>query len=228
MWERMAAEVASLRDDTELIAVDFPGFGKSPRQEGWRMVDFAKQLHEEVISKVDRAIVCGLSMGGYAALEYYRQFPGKVQALVLSNTKAAEDTVAAKRAREIFAKDAIARGSDAAIERLYSGFVTEQTEPNLALQIREWMAAANGEAIADALRAMAARRDSTDLLALMTIPTLVISSMADTVMPAGDMREMTMTMPDATYHTIDGAAHLSAVERTREWAETLSSFLDRL
>jgi 3-oxoadipate enol-lactonase len=228
MWERMSAHIVTLRDDAELLAVDFPGFGGSPRQEGWRMLELAAQLHEEVIGKLGRAVVCGLSMGGYAALEYYRQFPNFVQGLVLSNTKAAEDTEAAKRAREIFAKDALARGADAAIDRLYNGFITAETEPNVAVQIREWMSAASGEAIADALRAMAARQDSTDLLPLMVQPSLVISSSADTVMPAQDMREMTMKMRDATYLNIDVAAHLSAVERPREWAEALSSFLDRI
>ena len=227
MWERMSAEFATLRDDAELIAIDFPGFGKSQRQEGWRMTDIAKQLHDEVVRKFDRAVICGLSMGGYAALEYYRQYPSTVQALVLSNTKAVEDTEAAKRAREIFAKDALVRGADAAIERLYPGFVTERTDPQIAEQIREWMAATNAEAIADALRAMAARRDSTDLLRLMTIPSLVISSSEDTVMPADGMRDMAVAMQDS-YINIDAAAHLSAVEGPKEWAKALSAFLDRI
>jgi 3-oxoadipate enol-lactonase len=231
MWEPMATAFADLRDDAELIAIDLPGFGASPREAGWTMQDLAQELNDWRISNLSpssKIVVCGLSMGGYAALEYYRQFPGSVRGLVLSNTRAAADTEAAKRAREIFAKDALDRGADAAIERLYGGFVRENTEPDTAVQIREWMTPASGEAIADALRAMAARQDSTDLLPLMIAPSLVIASDGDTVIPAAEMREMAMAMRDSTYVNMEGAAHLTAVERPREWAEALASFLERL
>lgn len=231
MWEPMAAEFADLRDDAQLIAIDLPGFGASARQEGWTMPELAEQINDwraASLSAAAKIVVCGLSMGGYAALEYYRQFPGSVRALVLSNTRAAADTEVAKRAREIFANDALRRGADAAIERLYAGFVTEQTEPETAVQIREWMSEARGESIADALRAMASRADSSDLLPLMIRPSLVISSELDSVIPAEEMREMATNMRDSTYVELKGAAHLTAVERPREWAEALASFLERL
>ncbi|MDP4198490.1 MAG: alpha/beta hydrolase [Bacteroidota bacterium] len=230
MWDAMIAEFQNLRDDTTIVTLDFPGFGEAPREEGWTMAGLANAIEALLSRKGEgnrRIVVAGLSMGGYAALEFYRQFPGSVRGLVLSNTRAAADTEAAKRAREIFAKDALKRRSEAGIERLYPGFVSESTDPKIAIEIRQWMSDGSGEAIADALRAMASRQDSTDLLPLAIVPSLVIASSHDAVIPAEEMRAMAMQLRDSTFIEFD-AAHLSAVERPKEWAEALASFLERV
>lgn len=229
MWEAMIAEFEDLRDDTTFIAFDFPGFGTSAAQENWSLAALANDIAAKTRTiTTNRVVVAGLSMGGYAALALYRQVPGMVRGLVLANTRAAADTDVAKRGRQIFATDARKRGAEAAIERLYSGFVTEATDPDTAVEIHRWICQAQGDAIAEALAAMAAREDSTDLLRLVTVPSLLITGSRDTVILPEEMRDMAKQLRDSTLMTFDGAAHLTCVERPREWAEALASYLERL
>ena len=229
MWTSMLKSFTDARDDVTILTIDFPGFGDSPIEEHWTMRSLSQQILEVVQRYTrDPAVIAGLSMGGYAALAFYRDYPSLVRALVLSNTRAEADSESAKANREIFALDALQRGSDAAIERMYPGFVTERTEPDVAIEIRNWMADAKPLAIAAALRAMGAREDSTELLSLISAPSLVISGSADSSIPPAISRSLAESLLDATYLEIPFASHLTAVEYPREWSEALSSFLDRL
>ena len=228
MWDTMAVELEMIRDDTTVLLIDFPGFGDSPIQENWTMKSVAKEIRDAIIHHTpDRVVLGGLSMGGYAALAFFREYPTMLRGLILSNTRAEADTDEAKAYRAELAKDALARGADAAIERLYSKFVTEDTDPEIAIDIRSWMSEANPKAIAAALGAMSSREDSTDLLRLISIPTLVISGSEDESIPASVVRQMAQQLQGATYVEFEGAAHLTAAERPLEWAEALASFLDR-
>ncbi len=230
MWERMAAELQSLRDDTALIIIDFPGFGGSPLRPKWDTRSVATELRGilERHTRTRPVTMAGLSMGGYVALECFRMNTDLVRGLVLSNTRAEADSAEEKTKRKIFAEDALARGADAAIDRLYSNFVTEETEPETAIEIRNWIAEARPEAIAAALQTMANRADSSDLLPLITVPTLVISGEQDVMMRTTTMRQMARQIEDASFVEIAGAAHIPAATHPQEWAEALASFLDRV
>jgi non-heme chloroperoxidase len=225
----MIGQLQELRDDTAIVLVDFPGFDGAPVKENWSMEEFAGSLHRRLVGHgIRQAVVAGISMGGYAALEFYRDFPSAVRALVLSNTSASADTEAAKLYRKEFAEDALSRGAVAAMERLYAKFVTDETDPEIAHDIRTWILSARPEAIAAALGAMAARKDSTDLLPLVAVPSLLISGSRDESIPNSVVREMAGKLRSSSYVELEGAAHLTAAERPLEWAEALSSFLDRL
>jgi pimeloyl-ACP methyl ester carboxylesterase len=128
----------------------------------------------------------------------------------------------------VFAKDALERGSHAAVERLYSNLVTEATDPEIARNIRRWMLEANPAAIAAALKTMANRRDSRILLPKIIIPSLIIASERDRVTRTTGMRKMASELTNSSFIEIKGAAHLSAVEKPKEWAEALAHFLDQV
>jgi 3-oxoadipate enol-lactonase len=229
MWESAVEAFEDLRDDTSFLVIDFPGFGDSPMQSSWTMQSVAGEIRTEIIKHTKgRVVLGGLSMGGYEAFAFYREYSSMLNGLVLSNTKPQADNDAMKRYRESFALDALKRGPESAIERLYSKFVTENTDPAIAIDIQNWIREASGDAIASALKAMANRADSSDLLRLISIPSLVISSTEDKIIPDTDMQTMAMQLQDSTYIEMKGASHLTAAERPQEWAEALASFLDRL
>jgi pimeloyl-ACP methyl ester carboxylesterase len=76
------------------VAPDLRGFGESPRGSGTSTMT---EMAEDVLAlmdrlEIDRAIVCGLSMGGYVALEFIHQFPSRVRAIVLAGTRAPADS----------------------------------------------------------------------------------------------------------------------------------------
>jgi pimeloyl-ACP methyl ester carboxylesterase len=237
MWDGAVAEIEALRDDCEFVLVDLPGFGEAPVASEWTMSSAAAALRSilraegaDPSARADkrRIVLGGLSMGGYVALQFYREYGSMLSGLIFSDTKAEEDTEAQKRLRGQFAQDALKRGPQAAVERLYSGFVTESTEPEIAVEIQNWMLSAKPEAISAALLAMRDRPDSTDLLPVISLPTAVIVGEKDTTCPPDTMRAMAHQIAHATFEVIPEAAHLSAVEKPREWAAIVSSFLDRL
>jgi len=229
MWEPMAAELESFRDDTALVAIDFPGFGASSLRPAWSLAAISTEIRTEAERYTKQPVtVAGLSMGGYAAFEFLRANPGLTRALVLSNTRAEADSEEEKQHRNVFAEDARRRGPDAAMDRLYSNFVTPETAPAIAIEIRSWIMEADPEAIAAALDAMAQRNDSRDLLPLVTVPSLVISGGRDVMMRTTSMRAMAARLEDASFVEIPTAAHLTAVEEPRAWAQALASFLERL
>jgi 3-oxoadipate enol-lactonase len=229
MWERMAQELQSLRDDTALLLIDFPGFGESPEREKWNLATLPVELRGIIERHTRKPVtIAGLSLGGYAVFEFFRMNPDLVRGLVLSNTRAEADSEEERRGRATFAEDALARGPEAAIDRLYSNFVTPETEPEIAIDIRNWIMEAKPPAIAACLNAMAERDDSRSVLPLITIPSLVISGERDVMMRTTNMRAMASALEDSSFVEIKSAAHLTAVERPREWAEALASFLDRL
>ena len=229
MWDRMAQELQSLRDDTALLLIDFPGFGGSPLRQKWNLAMLPVELRAVIERHTRKPVtIAGLSMGGYAAFDFFRMNADLVRGLVLSNTRAEGDSEEEKRGRATFAEDALVRGPEAAIDRLYSNFVTPDTEPETAIDIRNWVMEAKPEAIAAALQAMAERDDSRSVLPLITVPSLVISGERDVMMRTTTMRTMGGALEDSSFVEIKGAAHLTAVEQPREWAEALASFLDRV
>ncbi len=228
MWERAAGHLQSLRSDTAVLLIDFPGFGGSSQRTQWDFSSFSLELRGMIEHHTRKpVIIAGLSMGGYAALEFYHLNADFVKGIVLSNTRAEADAMKEQLNRAAFAKESLIRGAEVALERLYPNFVTSTTDPQIANDIRRWILGANPAAIASALNTMANRLDSRDTLSHIVVPSLVIASDSDRVTRTTSMRKMSNAMPNSSFIEIKNSAHLSAVEKPQEWAATLAGFLDR-
>ncbi len=229
MWERMAEHLRSLRDDTALLLIDLPGFGESALRTQWDFSSFSLELRGVIEHHTRKPVtIAGLSMGGYAALEFSRVNSDIVRAIVLSNTRAEADSVKEKLNRAAFAEDTLVRGPVVAIERLYDNFVIEETDNKIASDIYDWILEANPAAIAAALKTMGNRRDSSPLLPKITVPSLIIASAHDRVTRTTTMKTMAKELANSSFIEIKDAAHLSAVEKPKEWAAALANFLDRV
>src|SRR5580698_10779540 len=80
------------------------GVGEGPATMAKHASDISRILAEE---KIDRAIFAGVSIGGYALFEFWRKYPGRVQALILCNTKAQADTAEGRAGRLQSATDVL-------------------------------------------------------------------------------------------------------------------------
>jgi pimeloyl-ACP methyl ester carboxylesterase len=78
--------------------------------------------------------------------------------------------------------------------------------------------------IAFAQRAMAARPDSTALLASIDVPALVIAGSRDAIIPTQEVRAMADGITDARYRELE-CGHLSNLERSRAVNQELATFL---
>jgi pimeloyl-ACP methyl ester carboxylesterase len=181
---------------------------------------------------VERAVLCGLSMGGYVAFEFLRRWRARVAALVLVDTRAEPDGAEAKRARDVAAAQAREKGAaaiaDAMLPKMLST-ASVRDKPGLAERVRALMAATPVAGIVGALGAMRDRPDSTTLLpSLGDVPTLVLAGSDDEITPSAAAAAMAAAIPGARLVEIAGAGHLATLEEPSATTEALRTFLSRL
>lgn len=226
-------QVEALRDGYRVVVPDLRGHGETSLTRG---VTAMEEMAEDVASLLDelgvgRAFVGGLSMGGYVALAFFRSHPERVRALVLADTRATADTDEGRRVREETALRALSDGmepiSSAMLPKLLAA-KTLEGRPDVVERVRAMILSTNPEAAAAALRGMAMRRDQTELLEEMNVPALVIVGSEDVLTPPADSEAMHSKIRDSRLVTVEGAGHLSNVERPAEFNLTLRQFLDAL
>ena len=214
MWE---PELAALPNDVRVVAPNLPGFGDSePAGAVMTMRTAAERaLSELERAGIDRALVCGLSMGGYVAFELWRRSPDRVLGLVLANTRAVDDTPDAAEKRRALAERLRAEGNVLADEP--PPLLADDAPAELFERVRAWIGDQTPEAIAAAALGMAERPDSTPDLATIDVPTLVITSTGDRLIPPDVSSAMAEEIDGAELHVLDGAGHLSNLEAPGEF-----------
>jgi 3-oxoadipate enol-lactonase len=223
-------QTEALKDSFRVVAPDLRGHGETEAtDEPATMEEMARDvaaLLDEL--KIARAVVVGLSMGGYVALAFYRLFPRRVRALLLADTRATADTEEAKRGREQAAQRALSEGmaaiADAMLPKLLA-HTTHMKEPEKVGRVREMILRTKPAGAAAALRGMAQRRDQTRLLADVLQPTLVVVGSEDQITPPSDAEAMRSEIRGSRLEVIEGAGHVSNVERPGEFNAALLKFL---
>lgn len=208
---------------------DLRGFGSGPPL-GDAAPDLAL-LADDVAAGMDaagiaRAIVGGVSMGGYVALALLRRHPERIKGLVLVDTRCGPDDAAAVERREGVAARAdagdVARGHDAIAPLVAAGGLGD-TRATLAA-IADSVPAAT---IAWAQRAMAGRPDSTPVLAAASVPVLIVVGEQDAVTPPAAAHEMAAAAGDAELVELPGAGHLTPAEDPEGFAVVVLDWLSR-
>ena len=232
MWAPQLAYLAARR---RVIAPDLSGFGRSaapPDPSSYSVHRWAG----EVVGLLDalgieRAVVGGLSMGGYVALALLRHHPDRLAGLVLADTRPTPDTDEV-RARRTSQQEQLGRGErEALIEALTSGLVgstTRSTRPEMIDQVRRLAEASSDEGILGALAAMKARPDSSDALAAVAVPTLVLVGDEDAMSTPEEVRGWGTEVPGARLVVLPGAGHLSNLEAAEAFNSALDDFLETL
>ena len=222
MW---APQLRSVPDEIPVVAPSHPGFGGTPPAGPVMTMEACARNAVAALDGggVDRAVVCGLSIGGYGAFELWRRAPERFLGAVLANTRAVGDTPEAAKGRLDLAARLRAEGNILAAEppKLLA---PDAPEP-LREHVRSMVADQSAEAIAAALAGMAERPDSTPDLANIDVPTLVITSTADQLIPSEVSAEMASQIPAARLETIDGVGHLTNLEAPETFNRLLLAHL---
>lgn len=230
MWDEQSR---ALGETCRVITPDLRGQGETtlgggPATMEEMAADVAALLDE---LNVERAVVGGLSMGGYVALAFYRAFRERVRALVLADTRPQADTDEGRRVREETAQRALREGmapiADAMLPRLLSG-ETRARRPDVVERVRAMVLATSPEGAAAASRGMALRRDQTELLQDINVPALIVVGAEDEVTPPSEAELMRDRIKGSRMALIVGAGHLSNVERPEEFNLALVDFLTGL
>ncbi|MER3428804.1 MAG: alpha/beta hydrolase [Pyrinomonas sp.] len=229
MWHE---QIAALSSRWRFIAPDHRGFGESSVAPSATMEEMAQDvaaLLDEL--QIEQAVIGGLSMGGYVSFAFYRQFPQRVRALILADTRAEADTEEARRNRERMAERALREGAEAIAEEMIPKLVAARTlneRPEIRERLRLMIVRNDPAGIAAAQRGMAVRRDQTDLLARIEVPTLIIVGCEDQLTPPELSEAMHQRIRGSHLVAIEGAGHVSNIERPQDFNRALESFLQRI
>lgn len=230
MW---ASQLAHLSPYADVIALDLRGHGESgPISQSHTLDDLA----DDVAALLDhlgisQVVLAGLSMGGYIALSFTRRHPGRLQGLILADTRAQADTEDGRAGRFALIKTAETRGVDAVVEAMLPKLLSEdarQKRPDLVKQVTDWIRHNPIPAITADLRAMAERPDSIPILPKIKVPTLVIVGEQDATTSPADAQLMADRIPAADLAVIPAAGHLSNVEQPERFNAAVLAYLDEL
>jgi pimeloyl-ACP methyl ester carboxylesterase len=216
-----------------VIAPDLPGFGGSPLSHETLTMDHAADALAGLLGSlgVRRAVVCGLSMGGYIALALFRRHPNLVRALVLSDTKAGADGEAARKGRHAAVQRVTVEGTAGFVDDMLSKLLSPHTrrgQPGVEDDLRAIMMAAPAESVAAALRGMAERPDSSAQLQAIMVPTQVIVGSDDEITPVAEAQFLARGIRGAILTVVPDAGHVPNLENPTSFNRTLHTFLGAL
>ena len=218
-----------------VLAPDLRGFGQSTLGDGpVTMRRYADDLAAMLdrLSVKNKIVFCGLSMGGYIAWQFWQKYAERLAALILCDTRAVADTPQAKTGRAELAARVKAAGPQAAADAMLPKLfgpegravrAVLQTEP--VAETRAAIVRNSPTGIAAALAGMAERPDSSDMLAGINVPTLVIVGEHDTLSPPAEMRGIADRIPGAQFALIPAAGHMSPLENPPAFNAALEHFL---
>ena len=223
-------QVADLSHSYRVIVPDLRGFGESDASEGPATMD---RMAQDVALLLDhlgisRAVIGGLSMGGYVALAFYKQFPSRVRALILADTRAQADTEEGKQTRAQQAEKALAEGMAGIADAMLPKLLTPDTvskRPEIVKRVRDMMLKTKPEGTAAALLGMAQRDDQTQLLPQISSPALIVVGAEDAITPVADSEKMHNAIAGSRLVVLENAGHVSNLERTEEFNKHLLDFL---
>jgi pimeloyl-ACP methyl ester carboxylesterase len=180
---------------------------------------------------IDRAVVGGLSMGGYISLAVAKVAPRRLDGLVLADTKAPADNEAGRAAREAMIALVTDKGPEAVADMMLpklTGATSQRDQPELSDAVRTLILRNTPEAIASAVRAMKLREDANGWISSVTCPTLIVCGAEDVLTPPAESEAMATAIPGSELVAVPGAGHLSNLEAPMAFTEALTRFLGRI
>jgi pimeloyl-ACP methyl ester carboxylesterase len=223
-------QLAALSDEFRVIAVDHRA--RTERWQGpydlWDLADDLRALLDDL--GVERAVVAGMSMGGYAALRFALRYPERTRGIVmiastaLPNTPQEQVDFAAEFAK-VGDEQTVPRDWAAWVASVVFGETTRRERPELVESwIEHWMGYSGPSLVAEA-NCWLVREDLTDRLPEIEVPALILHGAEDVAIPIERAAPMEYQLPDARMLVVQGAGHTVNVEGADEVNDRIRSFL---
>jgi len=230
MWQ---AQHDALTNIARCISFDVGGLGRSALPATPNMLE---HVVDDLFTLLDylhiqSAMLCGLSMGGYVALRAVERDAARVSGLVLANTQPAADGNEAKLRRADGIRKLRAEGVVHYVDNFLTVALSAHTrehQQDVIATARKLMLDSGIDGMASALVALAARTDSTESLSQIKVPTLVLAGEHDAITPVPVMRAMADKIPNAEFHVLPNAGHLSNLEAPELFNQRLIEHVRRV
>lgn len=223
-------QLEALKDSFRVIAYDIRGFGHSSSGEREFSIDlFADDLISIMDAlKINNAVICGLSMGGYIALNAVSRFPQRFRKLILSDTQCSDDSPEAKEKRyktiELLNNGGLKQWVTAFEKSLFIESTFEKKE-NDVKNVRSVMMTNPVFTLVSSLKALAERRETCSILSKITIPTLILCGESDSITPPAKSQQLNKDIKSSVLKIIPDAGHLSNIEQPGIFNKYLSEFV---
>lgn len=228
MWQPQIKALTT--KNCRLILPDLRGFGESHNFSDINsMEDMANDIAELLKAlKIERAIIGGLSMGGYVLFDLFRLFPEKFAALILCDTNFAADTDENRETRFDLIEKIEKNGAQSLVEELLPNLISNQTKTNNQVLINELeksFTEVNPKAAVAALRGMAQRKDNSNVLDGVSLPTILIFGKEDKVSNMKIAEIMRQKISNSTLVLLENAGHYSNLEQPEQFNSALTQFV---
>ena len=215
-------QLAFFGQSRRAIAFDYPGYGDSdPAPEGTTRDDYASAIISAMHELgIDRAHVCGLSLGGVVAIAMHHADSARCASLILADTFAVHPEGRAIYQRGIAASNDLRAMAEARVDLL----LARPADPTVRSEVVETMAR-----IAPAAYRIGAEAvwlaDQRDRAHDIRVRTLVLCGTEDKITPPALSRELTHLIPAARYEPIERAGHIGNIERPDEFNTLVNAFI---
>lgn len=214
-----------------VVIYDIRGFGSSTSDSDtpFSMEVFAKDFLAFLKAlHIEKAIVCGLSMGGYILMNAFKMEPERFAGIVLCDTQCNADSEEARKKREKTIEQIRAKGvADFADTFIKNVFYEEsfKKKKETVEAIRDVILRTTQQTLVAAVKALAKRPDTCEVLQSVKVPALIICGRQDTVTPPEKSQAMHDLIKNSTYKLIDGAGHLSNLDQPETFNKYLGEFI---
>ncbi|HEY9220712.1 MAG TPA: alpha/beta fold hydrolase [Lutibacter sp.] len=230
MWDK---QVKALKDDYRVIAYDIRGHGNSEVGE----IDFSIDLFVQDLLdfmdalKIEKTVLCGLSMGGYIALNAIENYSDRFTALILSDTNCTADSPEAKEKRMntiISIKEkGVVKLADDLLPNLFAPESFKSNSEEIAA-VKEMIVKTAKSSLNKSLHALANRKETCSKLAKIKVPVLILVGEEDKITPPESAIAMQEKIKDSSLQLIPHAGHLSNMENENEFNSQLLKFLGNI
>ncbi|MBX2901356.1 MAG: alpha/beta fold hydrolase [Cyclobacteriaceae bacterium] len=228
-----AAQQNALKADYHTIAYDVRGHGKSEAGQATFSIDlFADDLlalFDEL--KIERAVACGLSMGGYIALNAIQKQPHRFAGLILADTQCGADTPEGREKRlktiAFIKKNGLEVYANESLKNLFAPASFQSRKEEVEF-IHQTILQTPAAVVCRTLQALADRTETCSYLPKVEIPVLLLVGNEDKITPPLVAQHMANAIAGSELIIIDNAGHLPNLEAADEFNTHVLAFLKRL
>lgn len=204
------------------IAFDYPGYGDSdPAPDGTTRDDYASAIISAMHELgVDRAHICGLSLGGVVAIATHHAAPDRCASLILADTFAVHPDGRVLYERSVAASSNLRGAAEARVDVL----LAQPANPAVRSEVVETMARIDPAAYRIGARAVWLA-DQRERAQHIDVPALVLVGNQDLITPAELSSELVNLVPDSRMQVIAGAGHLTNLENPAEFNAVVGQFI---
>jgi 3-oxoadipate enol-lactonase len=226
MWD---PQVPAMCERHRVLRYDLRGHGASPAPVGpYEIADLGGDLLALLDRlEIERATLCGVSIGAMTSIWVAAHAPERVERLVVCCTSSRFGSPAADVYRErasVVRERGVEPVADGALERWFTaGF--RAASPELMARVRRGLIETSSDGYAGCCEALAAM-DLGPELGSIAVPTLVIAGAEDPATPPEHGRVIGDGIAGARFELIADAAHLANIEKAERVTPLMVGFID--